>query len=140
MIRIQLQGIEKMQRLLDADRFDAAIASVAASMQSQAEGIVRTEAPKGMSLQTSTKGFARKFTSKKAGNMSGLMLGSKATATPKFPGSRGGKTKYPYPYPRLLEYAPKSKYKGWLKKAGKRVSAALRPQLRQVLAELRKGL
>lgn len=146
MIKVQLQGIEKVQRLLDPERVDRLIAEANASIQAQAESIIRAAAPTGKTKQTSSRAFARDFVSKKKPGLSGFVIGSKATRMPANPGSRGGsgvrggKTKYPYPYPRLLEYGPKSAHKGWLKKAGRRVAALLRPELRERLSNMRKGL
>lgn len=139
MIRIQLQGIEKVQKLLDPERFAAAIASAAAEVESQAENIVRGAAPVGRSKGTSAKAFAHKFRAKRSDN-AGLMIGSRAAFTPKAPGARGKRYKVPYPYPRLLEYSPKSQYRGWLKRAGRRIAAALRPELRRALSDLRRGV
>lgn len=40
-----------------------------------------------------------------------------ATATPRRPRARRGKTRYPYSYPKRLEFDPKSKHRDWLKRA-----------------------
>jgi hypothetical protein len=138
-IKIQLQGIEKLQRALDPERFDAAIGRVISRSAAPAEAAVRQAAPRGPSGQTAGKAFAKAALAKKAGNLSSLVLGSKATATPARPGARGGKTRYPYPYPRLLEYGKSSPRKGWLKRAGGRVKKIVRAALRQELAALRRG-
>jgi len=40
-----------------------------------------------------------------------------ARATPKRPGARKGKTKYPFNYAALVNYSPKSRHNRWLEKA-----------------------
>lgn len=38
-----------------------------------------------------------------------------ATATPKNPGARGGKTKYPFSYPKNLEFSKRSLHQHWMR-------------------------
>lgn len=52
-----------------------------------------------------------------------------AAATPANPGTRGGKTKYPFPYPRRLEHEKKNPHYHWMKNG---IQAA-RPQFRGVI-------
>ena len=52
-----------------------------------------------------------------------------ATATPRNPGGRGGKTKYPFGYPKRLEYSKKSPHQHWMRDGVR----AARPRFRSAI-------
>ena len=49
-----------------------------------------------------------------------------ATATPKNPGARGGKTKYPFSYPKRLEYEKKNPHYQWAHESLKKSRSSFR--------------
>ncbi len=52
-----------------------------------------------------------------------------ATATPRNPGARGGKTKYPFSYPKKLEFSKRSPHQHWMRDGVR----AARPRFRSAI-------
>jgi hypothetical protein len=68
-----------------------------------------------------------------------IVVGTKATATPRRPGARGGKSKYPYAYPRYLEFAPRSRHRGWLYRIVQRNKGTIASELRTTERQIQAG-
>ncbi len=134
-IRIEVRGLKELQKKL---RFDQTMQEPYRDMLEEAgaaaEGIIRGGAPHGATGQLAAKLTHRlqaipvpryvviKTTAVARGTKGQRKLGSRK--------SRGGHHwKYPYSYPKRLEFDPKSPHKDWLlgglKRAAGRVNAVL---------------
>lgn len=85
--------------------------------------VLRSRAPKGQTGQLSNR------LSYKVNDIPKplwVVFKTDATATPEHPGVRGGKTKYPFSYPKALEHNKKSPHYHWMKNG---ITAA-RPRFR----------
>ena len=143
---VEIRGLAELQATCkDNSLYERPGKRALMKMAKAAEAVVRQRAPRGQTGQTAAKVFSRVNT--RVPGPRWAVVGTKATATPANPytrkGRAGARTRYPYSYPRKLEFDRKSKHKDWLlhaiEAARGRFSGFLAEAAKQIEADWGKG-
>ena len=136
---VEIRGLAELQaKCKDNSLYERPGKRALQQIAKQAEGIVKRAAPRGPTGKTGGMVFSK--VNNRVPGPRWAVVGTKATATPANPYTRsrrsGRRTKYPYAYPRRLEFDPKSRHKDWLLRAVQQARGAISGALSQAAKEI----
>ena len=132
---VEIKGLAELQaKCRDNSLYERPGKRALQRIAKQAEGVVKRAAPRGQTGRTGGMVFSK--VNNRVPGPRWAVVGTKATATPNRPRARGGKTRYPYAYPRRLEFDPKSKHKDWLLRAVQAARGSISGALSQAAREI----
>ena len=121
-VEIRIEGIDRLTSLLQNGRlYRQPVREGMEELGRQAVAAARAGAPRGRTGQLAGR-LEHKIRGGSGERLPYVVVRTDATATPANPRARRGRTRYPYSYPRRLEFDPRSSRRDWLLNAIRRAS------------------